>query len=266
MRFLSAAGPALRRRLRPPELKLIPPTEVVPFHGKLLADVYVPEGADGAPTALVLHGGGFVLGARDMSAVGVLAADLVSRGFVVVSVDYRLAHPWTRVRLSEQESDVIAAARWWSEAAEGYGGDPDRNALIGLSAGGALALLATPEARFKRFVGIYGAYDLELLPVTWASAGLLTRAARRHKRAERSPIHRGAFAQPSLLVHGTADTLTPPGQAERLQAVRDAAGLSTETVWIEGAVHGFLQDGHEHPHTVQALDAIGAFLEPLGST
>lgn len=262
MRFLTAAGPALRRRLKPPALDVVPPTRVVRFHRDLHADIYVPDGVrDGAPGVLVLHGGGFVFGARDMSAVQVLATDLVRRGFVVASVDYRLAKPWTRVRLPEQQADVRAAARWWAKEGPGHGADPAHNALVGLSAGGALALLASEEARFSHFVGIYGAYDLELLPVTWASASVLTRTPSRERRAALSPLRRAAFEQPALIVHGTADTLTPPDQARRLHEVRTDIGLPTELVWVEGAVHGYLQDGAEHPHSRQTLDAIGGFLQ-----
>jgi acetyl esterase len=262
MKALTAAGPALRRRLltRPP----IPTPavhETVAFRAgpRVLADVLVPPGAEAAPTALVVHGGGFVGGARDMPAVRVLVHHLLARGLVVASIDYRLARPFG-VRLADQVEDVAAAGRWWAEAAPAFGGDPERTVLIGLSAGGGLSLLAHADVRFAAFVGIYGAYDLTLLPARWASASLLTGTTDRAAHAAGSPLRHAAFPQPCWLVHGTADPLTPPAHAERLVAARTEAGLPVDLTWVEGGVHGFLQEGLDHPHTVQALDGLGGFL------
>ena len=133
-------------------------------------------------------------------------------------------------------------------------------ALIGLSAGGALALLAGPVARFDRFVGVYGAYDFALLPAPKVTARLLTRSRDPETHAARNPMTRADFAQPALLVHGTADPLTQPELAQRLHDHRLAAGLPSELVWIPDATHGFLMDGPDDPHAAQALSAIRSFL------
>jgi acetyl esterase/lipase len=265
---LKAAGPFLRRRLRPPALDLEPPTATVRFSQRArgrplpLLDIYAPPGADGAPTAVIVHGGGFVGGSRDMSAVGVLATDLVRRGFVVASVDYCLARPFGPA-LPDQIDDVRAALRYWMRSARDYGGDPARTALIGKSAGAALAVLAADAAPFAKFVGIYGAYDLRLLPARWATASLLTRAARPADRERQSPLTRARFPQPALLIHGTTDPLAPQEHSLRLLAERQRAGLPTETLWLPGAVHGFLQDGPDHPDTAATLRAVADFLDSL---
>lgn len=195
-------------------------------------------------------------GHRRMPAVACLIGELLDDGHIVASVSYRLARPWG-VWLDHQEEDVKLAATWWAEHAPRYGADTDRNALIGLSAGGALALLAGPVARFDRFVGVYGAYDFSLLPAPKVTSRLLTRSSDPH---ERSPMTRADFPQPALLVHGTVDPLTPPEQAQRLHDFRTAAGLPSELVWIPDATHGFLMDGPDDPHAAQALAAIRSFL------
>ena len=270
LRALQAAGPFLRRRLRPPALDLVAPTATVRFSDRArgrpepLLDVYVPtEGRAGA-NVVIVHGGGFVGGARDMSAVRVLATDLVRRGFLVASVDYCLARPFGP-GLADQVSDVRAALRYWHDHAGDFGGDPAHTALIGKSAGGALAVLAADAAPFAKFVGIYGAYDLRLLPARWATASLLTRKARARDRDAHSPLLHARFAQPALLVHGTADPLAPHDHSLRLLAEREAAGLPTTTLWIDGAVHGFLQDGPSDPATAATLRAIATFLDDLAS-
>lgn len=274
LRALRAAGPFVRRRLRPPQLAVEAPTCTVRYHdrpdGRLppLIDIYrptvladVPSGLL-APTALIVHGGGFVGGSRNMSAVAVLATDLVRRGFVVGSVDYCLARPFGPT-LHHQVDDVRAALAWWHRSVTEHGGDPSRTALIGLSAGGGLSVLASDAAPFSHYVGIYGAYDLRLLPERWATASLLTRRARPSEHLRHSPLLRARFAQPALLVHGTADPLAPIEHSRRMLQHRDQAGLSTQTVWISGAQHGFLQDGPDHPHTRQALQVIGDYLDVL---
>jgi len=263
MRYLTAAGPFVRRRFKPPHIPRPQPAATLRYgeHAPCLANIYVPvDGGKDAPTALVVHGGGFVGGARDMSSVLVVVDRLLQSGTVVASVDYRLARPWG-ARLEGQRQDVMQAARWWRELAPEYGGNPDDTTLVGLSAGGGLALYAAQAVVPRRFVGIYGAYDLTLLPVRWFTASTLARTPRRHEQAARSPLHVGDFDAPALLIHGRADPLAVPEHTERLARLRAERGLPTDTVWIDDAVHGFFQDGPEHPHSQLALDRMQAFME-----
>ena len=261
MRYLSAAGPFLRRRLRPPTIPDPTPRATVAFADRrsCLADVYSPAGAKDAPTAFIVHGGGFVGGSRRMSSVRVVIDELLRDGFVVASIDYRLVRPWGPL-LEGQAQDVQDAARWWSEAAPDFGGHPDRTSLIGLSAGGGLALMAAQAARFSHFIGIYGAYDLTLLPARLVTATPLARSAKREEQAARSPLLSGLFDQPALLVHGDEDPLAVPEHTARLAAARLERSLPTQTHWVGGAVHGFLQDGADHPHSAQTLGAMREFL------
>jgi acetyl esterase len=108
----------------------------------------VDSGASGSPNAdravvVYLHGGGFVLGGLEKmdAACRYLAA---ASGRLVVSVDYRLApeHPFpAAVR------DSLAATRWVVDHADSLGGDPDRVAIAGDSAGGGLAAAVTLALR-----------------------------------------------------------------------------------------------------------------------
>lgn len=231
------------------------------FKSGLHADVYgIQEGVSGVPVALIVHGGGFVGGTRDMLPVIVVVEHLVKHGFMVASVEYRLAKPWGDVTLADQVEDVRDATQWWREACVGMGGDPARLVLVGLSAGGGLALSVTQSVEFDKFIGIYGAYDIELFPASKMAGRLLTHAGDRDAVLSQSPIHCYAFEQPALLIHGTSDTLTTPAHTERLRDLRDEAGLSTQVEFVEGAQHGFLHGGPSHPASRQALSAIDKFL------
>lgn len=98
--------------------------------------IYTPAGqATGRPGLLHTHGGGYILGAPEMSSARLLTlADEL--GCVVVSVDYRLApeHPYPA-----PVEDAYAALTWFHQHAGDLGVDPAKIAIGGESAGGGLA-------------------------------------------------------------------------------------------------------------------------------
>jgi acetyl esterase len=108
--------------------------------------VYDP-GVDGTPpTVVYLHGGGFVVGGLDThdDTCRVLCE---STDALVVSVDYRLApeHPFPAA-----VEDCYAAVEHLASHADDFGGDPDRLALAGDSAGATLSTAVTLLARDRR--------------------------------------------------------------------------------------------------------------------
>lgn len=110
---------------------------------------------DGAPgrkrrAAIVfMHGGGYVFGS---AGVGQKWHKLASdRGWLVVSVDYRLA-PETRIAGSL--ADNYAALRWVHDNAEALGVDRRKIAVAGTSAGGGHAAMLALAARDRGEVPI----------------------------------------------------------------------------------------------------------------
>lgn len=104
---------------------------------------YVPEGEGPWPVTLYYHGGGFVMGDLD-------SEDMITRAVaeagqtIVLSVDYRLApeHPHPAAA-----QDAYAALEWAHKNAASLGGDPQRLAVAGGSAGAVLAALTAIYAR-----------------------------------------------------------------------------------------------------------------------
>jgi acetyl esterase/lipase len=87
------------------------------------------------PGVLSIHGGGYVFGSPQLEAFGTgrLVRDL---DVVTVSPDYRLApeHPFPAAL-----DDCMTTLEWMRTHADEFGIDPDRIAVMGMSAGGGLA-------------------------------------------------------------------------------------------------------------------------------
>ncbi len=122
----------------------------------LLLDVYQPPRRSDAatrPAVVLVHGGGFAAGARSMHAADALG--WARRGFVAITIDYRLDPDAGRSAAAHRAASLAAledateAIRWVRGHAARYGIDPDRIAALGASAGGeialGLALLAEPS-------------------------------------------------------------------------------------------------------------------------
>lgn len=137
-------------------------------HGHLPLRIYRPRGAaaqaqtGGRPVVASFHGGGFALGsARQLDWSSSLVAQQLDA--VVVAVDYRLAPTYP---FPAAVDDTFAALVWTAEHAEELGADPERLGVMGDSAGGNLAAVATLAARdlggarIRHQALIYPAVDL----------------------------------------------------------------------------------------------------------
>jgi acetyl esterase/lipase len=116
----------------------------------LRLDVYRPPGTvpGGRPTIVLIHGGAFAGGDRSSNA-GV-ARSWARKGYVAVSISYRLD---PRLAMSPRPpgvtqlgaaanaiDDGMESIRWLKANASTYGIDPTRIATVGYSAGGAISL------------------------------------------------------------------------------------------------------------------------------
>ena len=174
----------------------------------LLLDLYRPRGDRRAlrPAMVWVHGGGFASGSREHPTLRSLALGSARRGYVAVSVDYRIlapsgcevSAPDCRAVAVEDQHDVQAAVRWLRRHARRYRIDPERIAVGGTSVGGILSYLVgtRPED-----------------PGTSGNPGWSSRVRAFVSIAGGFPGDGGGYATagdaPGLLFHGTHDRTTP---------------------------------------------------------
>lgn len=114
----------------------------------LQLDLYAPASTmlEKRPVVVLVHGGGWRSGYRENMTP--LAQQLALRGYVGVTVSYRLAG---EARYPAAIHDVKAAIRWLRANAESYGIDGDKIAVAGGSAGGQIASLVGVTAGMEQF-------------------------------------------------------------------------------------------------------------------
>ncbi|TDD71402.1 alpha/beta hydrolase [Actinomadura darangshiensis] len=211
-----------------------------------------------APVLVYFHGGGFVTGDLENEHDRCLTF-AGEDGIAVVSVDYRLApeHPFPA-----GFEDCYAATVWAHAHAREFGGDPERVAVGGGSAGGALAAAVAQRARDEG--GPPLVFQMLLYPVlddrmdtpsmrTFTEPPLFNRTDAEHMwrhylgaanvgadvPAYAAPARAGDLAglPPAYVLVAECDPLRDEGfgYAHRLIV----SGVPTELHHVPGACHGF---------------------------
>jgi acetyl esterase/lipase len=219
---------------------------------------------------ICIHGGGFRAGTRE--GYDQLCVQLAERGYVAVTVTYRLA---PKYQFPAAVFDVKAAVRWLRANASTYHIDPDRIGATGGSAGGHLAQFLGVTGGVQRFdgeggypeqssrvacvVNFYGPSDFtksygksvdaaEVLPLFLG--GNLEQEHRRH--VESSPLNWVTpDAAPTLCIHGTKDNYVAYEQAVWLVDRLKSSDVEAELLTIEGAGHGF--SGEDQKRAEEAM-------------
>jgi acetyl esterase/lipase len=126
---------------------------------EIKADVFQAAAGARKPAVVWIHGGALIMGSR-RGLDGRFHGELLKRGFVVVSIDYRLA---PETKLPGIIEDVRDAWRWVrEEGSKRFGIDPDRIATAGGSAGGYLTLMTgfCLDPRPRALVSYFGYGDI----------------------------------------------------------------------------------------------------------
>lgn len=168
-------------------------------------DVYTPSVGCPAPVVIWVHGGGWTRGDKRNRIIPKVVA-FTSEGYLLVSVNYRLVDAQfpDRVRYPAFNEDVAAAVAWVRRNIARYGGDPKRIALVGHSAGAAIAASVATDPRYLE------QHDLGLDALTCAAP--LDTEALDVRQLANSALHQRAFgADPDRLADASPITHIAPG-------------------------------------------------------
>jgi acetyl esterase/lipase len=224
----------------------------------LMMDIHYPITATGAvPAIIYVHGGGWTSGDKGSGAGIQFIPELVSRGYLVASINYRLAPEF---KVIDQIGDVKCAVRYLRAKAANYGIDTRRIGVIGGSAGGHLvALLGTSDkssklegtggyydqsSQVQAVVDLFGPADLMIMfestPAQWLQNVFGTSNFNSDDIKRVSPVtYITSDDPPFLILHGDQDTVVLLEQSEILfQKLQDANVPASLTV-VKNAGHGF---------------------------
>lgn len=231
----------------------------------LKLDVWSPRGADHKlPVVIFFYGGGWVGGSRTGYAFA--GSAYAGQGFVTVVPDYRLV---PKVRFPAFLDDGALAVKWTRDNIARFGGDPNRIALAGHSAGSYNAAMLALDPHFLRDVGVppntikaaallSGPYDF--YPFTEQRGRDALGGWPRPK--ETQPINFVTRSSPPmLLATGSADNIVNPRNSRALAAKLDSKGVPAELKIYPGKSHIDLAKSLSRPFrsTTPALGDSAAF-------
>jgi acetyl esterase/lipase len=239
----------------------------------LRLDVATPDGQGPFPVVILVHGGGWSSGDKAGTEKPGAGADirpwfepLTAAGFVWVSINYRLA-PANRWPACLE--DTRAAVAWVRAHAAEFGGDPERIAIMGHSAGGHIALFAAVAteggaAPVRAVVGCAAVSDLESdsrrrggpsasLQALFGVAAEMSPETLALLAAH-SPVNAlKAGYPPALLLHGDADKTVTLDQSVAFRERVLAVGGDCELHVLPGAGHRLAEWAAKDPAWTRVL-------------
>lgn len=209
--------------------------------GSIKADVYRPANDAECPMILMIHGGGWISG--DKWNLADHARQLALQGYVVISINYRLApkHPYPAAL-----EDCREAIQWVRLRAKEWNGDIDRLGIWGYSAGAQLAAMLVvdpqPDAPKIRCCVLGGMpCDLTTIP----EDSRLLHSVFGATRGENPEIYRrasplllcDATIPPCFLFHGEEDLLVHFSLSQSFQEKLLSLQVECELFPVKGQGH-----------------------------
>jgi len=243
----------------------------------LTLDMHYPKAMSRpAPILVYVHGGSWSSGDKNDWHGMVDVPELLSRGYLVASVDYRHAPEW---KFPTQLEDVKCAIRFLRASAARFNLAPNRIGAWGHSAGGHLvSMLGTTDvgagfegpngyldqsSRVQAVVDLCGRADLIAMPADKAMSVFGVTDNSVHLLEHASPV---TFVTPDdppfLILHGDKDTVVPPGVSQEFYDRLQAAGVPAKLVMVKNADHNFSPvDGAMSPSREEITKLIAGFFD-----
>ena len=242
----------------PPDVKAH--LHAVPINDRVTTDIILPDGTGPFPVMVYLHGGAWVAGsARHYVTLG---RRFAQAGFLTFLVDYGLAPEYP---FPIGYDDCVEATQWIAANCGQWGGDAQRMAAGGDSAGGNLSAalplgLTGSGVELKALVLIYGAFNfsamMERARIQGQSEDPMQRNLHQSNRVavtaylgdepgtllddpRVSPVRDVSHVPPCHIVCGGLDPLV--ADAYEYVAVLEKNGVEHELFVDEHMPHGYLQ-------------------------
>jgi alpha-L-fucosidase 2 len=222
---------------------------------QLTMDYYAPKGSGPHPIAIIIHGGGYQRGTSKSGSEAYCADFLAPAGYVVFSINYRLAPKYPYPYMVY---DVERAIRFIRHNAGQWDAQPNRIALVGGSAGGFLSnmvgLLNLPgeagasdpvdreSAQVQAVVTLFAQSSFATVPLNADVHALLDPLIKEKGEAEAlreaSPITYVSKDDPPFLqILGDKDEYIPFTEATNLDAALRKVGVKSEIIRIPNGMH-----------------------------
>jgi acetyl esterase len=268
--FITTSGRSMPEMARAEDIRI--PTRA----GDCAARLLKPMGGAQGPLPVIVYyfSGGYVIGGIDESEHE--ARRLAARTpAIVISVGYRVApeHPFPAAA-----EDAYDALKWIAAHAQHFGGDPQRLAVAGCSAGGGLSAIVASKAAAdgqrlrlailhcpwldltlsQPSIARYAkGYDLDREFLDWFVAAYIDRSGKAGDPLASPLLHPVPTGMPAMVI--LAAECDPLFDEARLYAEKlRVAGVPTTFVEAPGMVHAFNELTHLIPAGERLLDPVHA--------
>ena len=256
-------------------------------------DIYMPPVGKStvAPILYYVHGGGWAAGSKDKGGLPLMRPvfeQVAEKGFVCVSIDYRLCRKNSGVLMRDCVVDAMDGLRFLKKNATRYGIDPNRIVVWGDSAGGQLAQMLT-LADPNTFPGDESLAGFDVVPkagMSWYGPTDFTDVNLfKTDLSDKNPDRFGARitgkdggfemfpdeykemspyfwikkeSPPLLLMQGDTDATIPYAHAPHLKEKAEQIGADVEMVVVKNAGHNWRKAGGSPQPGVKEIQRITA--------
>ncbi|MGN0165423.1 MAG: alpha/beta hydrolase [Lachnospiraceae bacterium] len=188
---------------------------------QLKLDVYQPaeDIADKRPVIIWVHGGGMYVGSKNESwdPVTFLASDFAKKGYVFISIDYRLNPEWEALNafnetIKNAAEDVSSSVDWVKANADEYGMDSSCIIIAGHSAGAEII----DNYYYSNFLTDDNEYDKSGIKAVISISG--------NRLFYDGQKCTGNGDAKCLIIHGDADTINPISDVQTFLSQLDDKG------------------------------------------
>lgn len=232
-------------------------------------DIYLPANRsfNSTKSVVLIHGGGWNSGSKNDFVTYIDSFKKRMPDYAIFNINYRLVNGSNL--FPAQEQDVKAAIDFIVTHSKEYHISDTKLVLLGVSAGGHLALLQAYKynnPKIAAVIDFFGPTDLVAMyqnpwhPLVPYALQMITGTTPSQNAAiykQSSPInYAGSSSAPTLILHGEKDNIVNVSQSRSLKNKLDKAGVRNELVIYPGKAHGWYGETLSN-----SFDRIEAFLE-----